>query len=356
MRVILGGICALTLAACAAPELKTVQTLPVEAAAETVLEPEVWLLSEHADALRAASCPKDVSFEKPLSMPIKVIEAGRGSESARSRNLQGLTLTGAWQLRSKESNFGGLSGLATMRSGSLLSVSDTGAFVWIGIDPETGAPDGIGSIAFMRGADGNLFPTKFDADAEGLDIRDGLALVSFERDNRVEAFDLESCGAAARGAPVMRFKEVIDNKKIPENKGPEALALDADTMFAGFEFRKPKGTPAGRVLTDGSLDMVRYSGKPDAFLQTGLDIEGDLTASTYRAFDLIRGARVILEVTDRDGKVVARANINSPLPSDNFEGVAFATSPEGKRRIWVISDNNFNSSQRTLLLAFDLED
>jgi hypothetical protein len=40
---------------------------------------------------------------------------------------------------------------------------------------------------------------------------------------------------------------------------------------------------------------------------------------------------------------------------DNFEGIA-AKKAEGGVRLYIISDNNFSPSQRTLLMAFDLKD
>ena len=48
------------------------------------------------------------------------------------------------------------------------------------------------------------------------------------------------------------------------------------------------------------------------------------------------------------GKVIAR--IASPLPSDNFEGLAIEPLAHGGARVWVISDDNQISFQRTILL------
>ena len=42
-----------------------------------------------------------------------------------------------------------------------------------------------------------------------------------------------------------------------------------------------------------------------------------------------------------------------PGTTDNFEGVA-AEKQDGKTRLYILSDDNFNPMQRTLLLAFDL--
>ena len=185
------------LSACTAADMQPSE--PLEAA---TISP-IWSFAEQAPALREQSCPDGVSFRRAESISIRVIEAERGSKEARELNLTGMTLAGAWHLES-ESGFGGLSGLDVMRSGSLLAIADNGKFVWIGVDSETGVPDGVGSMAYMHDGEGNVLSDKLAADAEGLSFRDGLAFVSFERDHRVEAYDLEGCGAASRAAQIGR--------------------------------------------------------------------------------------------------------------------------------------------------------
>ncbi|MCF6329138.1 MAG: esterase-like activity of phytase family protein, partial [Henriciella sp.] len=191
MRGFILAVTGLGLVACTAPE--------------TVSKPAgtPWQFETHESALRAASCPEGVGFERAISLPISVTEIDRGTPDQQARALKGMSFSGAWHLTADNPNFGGLSGLAVMPSGSLLAINDAGVWVWIGIDSETGAPDGIGSIANMRAADGNFFARKQAGDSEGLAFRDGLALVSFEQQHRIEAFDLEGCGTAARAARVV---------------------------------------------------------------------------------------------------------------------------------------------------------
>ncbi|MCR9194639.1 MAG: esterase-like activity of phytase family protein [Hyphomonas sp.] len=313
----------------------------------------VWSFSEQVDALREASCPEDTPYARASSIDVRVIEAERGNKQARENQLTGLSLAGAWQLESPEKDFGGLSGLAVMPSGSLLAINDAGAFVWIGVDPETGSPDGIGAISYMRDARGAFFANKRDGDSEGLDIREGLAIVSFEQDHRISAFDLERCGSAARAAPVVNLTPVLDGTLLADNRGPEALSLTGDTLAVGYELRKAGGSPIGTVNTDGSLSDVETTEQPLLFLMTGMDVKGDISARIFRAYDPIRGARVMLHV-DRGGERIGDGVFKRPLPVDNFEGVAIGQSPSGAIRIWMISDDNFSANQRTLLLALDL--
>ena len=39
---------------------------------------------------------------------------------------------------------------------------------------------------------------------------------------------------------------------------------------------------------------------------------------------------------------------------DNMEGISLDRGGQGETRLWLISDNNFRSSQRTLLVRFEV--
>jgi hypothetical protein len=70
-----------------------------------------------------------------------------------------------------------------------------------------------------------------------------------------------------------------------------------------------------------------------------------------RAFDPIRGARIELVWGTSDDQ---RLNLSRPALTDNFEGLALQPLVGGGQRAWIVSDDNFNTAQRTLLYAFDL--
>ena len=44
------------------------------------------------------------------------------------------------------------------------------------------------------------------------------------------------------------------------------------------------------------------------------------------------------------------------LPLDNFEGVAFRRDSTGAKFIYLMSDDNYSRSQRTLFMMFEFED
>ncbi|NQY12295.1 MAG: esterase-like activity of phytase family protein [Henriciella sp.] len=332
------------LAGCAATAVST---------ADTPSGAEKWTYQAAVDDLRKRSCPEGTDFQRADPLSLRIIEAERGSEDDRNQNLSGLDLVGAWHLKSNESKFGGLSGIDVLDSGSLLLVTDDGKFVWIGIDAATGTPDGFASMADMRDETGRIFRHKRAADSEDLALRDGLAFVSFEQDHRIQVYDLETCGAAAHGALLTKLDRVVDEQVLENNRGGEALAFNGDEIEIGFETRNITGSPIATLQIDGGFTDTYRTEQPLLFLLTGMDQAFDLSATLFRAYDPIRGARGLVKVESSEG-LIAQARLHGGLPADNYEGVAIGRNPAGGIRIWVVSDDNFSRDQRTLLLALDL--
>jgi hypothetical protein len=81
-------------------------------------------------------------------------------------------------------------------------------------------------------------------------------------------------------------------------------------------------------------------------------LPGGLMAYLLRAYDPVHLSHIVLEIM-RDTTLVARLDLAPPLTVDNFEGVTAVARPDGRIRFYLISDDNHQSSQRTLLLAFD---
>lgn len=48
------------------------------------------------------------------------------------------------------------------------------------------------------------------------------------------------------------------------------------------------------------------------------------------------------------------AEMDSQMTVDNFEGIAVKEMPDGRTRLFIVSDDNFSPAQRTLLMVFDL--
>ncbi|WP_299951115.1 esterase-like activity of phytase family protein [Hyphomonas sp. BRH_c22] len=338
------------LASCAAPDPVDV---PVrEPASETAL----WSFDTAVQSLRGHSCPAGTPAVEPTAIAIAAVPINLNDADATPPLPDSVVFAGGWRLTSGNVNFGGLSGIETLPDGNLLTVSDFGAFVWIGLSD--GYPDGTGNLAYMLGADGTQLSGKSAGDAEGLAFRDGLALVSFERDHRIEAFDLANCGANARAAPVAGLPFDVAGKPIDDNHGAEALSLQpAGTIEFGLESFGGGASPLGAVLATGKGVLTGdMAPNPKGYSLVGFDETTDATGepvsvTLYRSYDPIRGNRNIITWTRSDIEI----KLKRPMTVDNFEGIAAEILDADTMRIWLISDNNFSDRQQTLLFAFDID-
>lgn len=343
-RVVL-SLCLLWLAGCNTD--KSVDRVPNQGGEVLAYKPE------DRTSLQTASCPDPDQFVMPQSIPLTATPLSlKGLEGA---DLNGLTFYGGWHLTSEEPNFGGLSGLAVHPKDHLLAVSDAGAFVWIAM--RAGVPSGFAAISYMKGETGKHLDGKRQADSEGLALRDGLAFVSFEHNHRLLAFDLARCGAAAKGIPMAQIPVHPDGlgRAIPDNEGAEALFLGPEgELIAGLEVKDGKGAPLLQ-LSPGPPRLKAYLPRPADKRLVGLDTYKDTIFALYRSYaPLIGNANEIYAFERGSSTPHPLADLRRPFPVDNFEGITTMRLPDGTRRIYIISDDNFSERQRTLLLAFDL--
>jgi hypothetical protein len=50
------------------------------------------------------------------------------------------------------------------------------------------------------------------------------------------------------------------------------------------------------------------------------------------------------------------AEMRKPITVDNMEGLDVVTTPDGRTLVFMLSDDNQSSRQRTLLMMFELQD
>jgi hypothetical protein len=297
-------------------------------------------------------------IEKNRSQNIALVPLTLDSSNPRRNTVGALTFLNAWELRSDNSDFGGISGLVALKDGRFVGVSDAGALIGFGLtnDERTDRP----FIAALPGAMGKDVSYR---DSEGItyDPNSDRIWVSYEARHAIRRFppSLSRIDSA-------RMLEFSTDWKF--NGGVEALARLNDGqfvifvesgenddvskkayLFSGdptekgtqttpFHYRVPDGySPTdATVLPDGRLLVLnRRVGFPDGFTAKLLILD---------PADIRRGAVV-------GGKVIA--TLAPPLLVDNMEGVTI-TEDDGQTIVWLISDNNFNAFQRTLLMKFRL--
>ncbi|MEL6753386.1 MAG: esterase-like activity of phytase family protein [Pseudomonadota bacterium] len=320
---------------------------------------ESWRASASLDALRTASCPEGVDYVRAPEIDLSITPLDMSGLEPGKHLVGRTTVVGGWELTSTDARFGGLSGLAAYSSGNLLAVSDQGAFVWLTI--KDGAPTKA-HLSPMLNASGAEIENKTRADAEGITLIDGLALVSFEREHRIEAFDLEGCGASARAAPVMDLPAHPRGLLAPmeSNGGAEAIAYSAsqDITFVGVETTSERGQPLMRLDSAGTMTRQVHLDAPREYTLTGLDAPSYYPYALFRHYSPNTGNKNIIAYVD--GTATPRyglfdvVRLDPSVPVDNFEGIAVQDLGDGVRRVWIVSDDNFSETQRTLLMAFDL--
>ncbi|HTI67459.1 MAG TPA: esterase-like activity of phytase family protein [Caulobacteraceae bacterium] len=280
-------------------------------------------------------------------------------ERPEERQLGALTYAGGLALTAPGTGgFGGLSGIDVQPDGRFISQSDIGDLLTgrIALDGD-GRLTGLSDTAWTKLVDEQGQPfvgPKDKADAEDITyLPGGGYAVSFEQDHRVEAY--------VGPGPSRRLGVPAEAAGFPGNTGLEALTAWTDPQGRP---RLVEGSEDGRAWScdaDGRdceqiLDPVR-DGPDKDFSLTGLDAlpDGGGMVAVYRAFDLLHGVRALVAWVRPEAaqKVTVLARITAPYTVDNMEGIAAVRNPDGSIRIYLISDDNLNRVQRTMLLAFD---
>ncbi|MCH8490437.1 MAG: esterase-like activity of phytase family protein [Oceanicaulis sp.] len=281
-----------------------------------------------------------------------------------------LTYRGGLVLTSPDPAFGGFSALELNEDGTrLLAVSDRGQWLVADIIHDAdGAPLALDKarMAPLRDFDGAPFQGRW-ADAEGLaHWSDGVYLVSFERHHRVESYILGEDWSLIGSANATRLPPPPGAETLADNGSLEALAVQSGAAWVGVEY--PRGVTGvhtvfrydlsdpGAGATEHAIQLAPGFGLV-AFAEPG---DGQLIAvQRFWHRDIgnrIRISRIseaaILDPRNRPaGELLAE--ITPDMTVDNIEGAA-VVSIDGRQRLYLISDDNFSATQRTLLMSFDL--
>jgi hypothetical protein len=283
-----------------------------------------------------------------------------------------LDYRGGLYLHSTDKRFGGLTGLIVSDDGSqMLAVSEGG--YWFTADLVTKD----GRLADLRGA--KLAPM-LDGEGKPLDKRSGMAkavtpagplglkdalYVSFERKHRVLRYPFGQDGFAARPQAV----EMPDETRLlTVTGGIQGLAmLDGETLFAQSEDARDRmydlqGWVIPLAKDAGAKHGVLFLNASGAFKPTDLSalpggdvflLERSFSASEGAAMQIRRLKRPQIEpLAVLDGEILARLDVHYSI--DNMEGLAVRKGPAGETLLYVLSNDNFNGLQRTVLLEFAL--
>ncbi len=271
----------------------------------------------------------------------------------------GLHFVKGWELISPHSRFGGFSGLAVEKDAHFLLVSDNGHRVRFSFAPN-GQISGF-HIAPLPSPDGPAYrKSQADVEAVALDANSKRSWVALEGRNEIWRLNPALSRIEAR--------RKLPGARWPGNRGPEALAR----------------------LTDGRTVVISEGADKDPRGVEALLFQGDPAEKTSKAIRFFYDARGKGAVSDAaalpDGRVllihrrlgfhpifttyvalldpadiapdaVVRSRGIGRVPralAENYEGAA-VTGDGTRLDLWLVSDNNFQSWQRSLLVQFALK-
>lgn len=273
-----------------------------------------------------------------------------------------LEYRGGIALRSTDARFGGFSGLHVSTDGTtLLAISDRGAWLRLNLRYDNGGRligAGRAEMGALVGEDG--LPLAGEGrDAEALAVLpDGSMLVAFERRHRILHYP-EATPPFSR--PPAAFPAPEGLEEAPANGGLEALVHVGRGFLVAIAERMTAGggALAAWVGRGGVWEPFGYVRKPGfRVTAAGLLPAGDLLVIEHRysaaSGSVVRFVRVPRNAIAPRRRVEGRtlAELAPPLTTENFEGVSIRRGERQEALIYVISDDNFNPLQRTLLMLF----
>ena len=269
-----------------------------------------------------------------------------------------LTFIAAWELHSRNEDFGGLSGLTALADDRFVGIGDAGTLIGFGLNnnAQTDKP-------FILPLPGSQEPTTNykDRDSEGIayDPASGQFWVSFEAHHAIRRYSPDF----TRKTGISRPAEMQD---WPDNKGAESIIRLKDGQFIIIAESVDDGMHPALLFSDDPVEPSTtitpfYFRPPSGYRVTdGVQLPDGQIALLNRSFGFPQGfsAKVSLlprTVLRRNSVVSAKviATLASPLLVDNLEGIT-VTQKAGDTFLWLISDNNFSIFQRTILMKFRL--
>lgn len=263
-----------------------------------------------------------------------------------------------WRLSSSNAMFGGFSSLTVTGPDRFQLIADNGYWARFAVLPGDRVADArIGKIPVPGGNVGKK--SKSDVEALLFDAATGQSRVALEFVNEVWRLDPTLGRIESRAA--------LPRPHWPKNSGPEAMARLPDgriVIFSENADDDPRGREALLFEGDPSVPGTRaqrfyYDAEGKGAVSDATTLPDGRILLVHRrvGFDPVFTTTVaIFDPADIRPGAVLRSRTIGRVPgalADNYEGAAVTT--DGARIfLWLVSDDNFNRWQRSLLVQFEL--
>ena len=276
-----------------------------------------------------------------------------------------LEYRGGLILSSSDERFGGLSGME-VEGDRLLAISDSAYWLTAHMEfDENGWLTELSQTIYAPMLDANGQPlVERAADAEGLAaLGNGAYAVSFEREHRISRYDIAPDWSGIAIATPTPITPPPGTDRLRDNGGIEGLASADYGLWAGVEFPIIDGRPHTLWLMphDGEATGLPFPAE-SGFGVTGLDrgpdgeiylLERIYISGVGNTIHIMRFGEFGLETEEQRNNIDSLAIITPDMTVDNIEGIAIG-EVNGEMRIFIVSDDNYNPEQQTLLMSFAL--
>ncbi|MBF9196130.1 esterase-like activity of phytase family protein [Microvirga terrestris] len=306
-----------------------------------------------------AQRPQALRVATAIQVETKPISRLSVTDPDRSR-FGALAFRSGIDLRSDVSAFGGFSGLWRSGDGQeIIALADNAQILKARIETADGRLSGLSSPVLSPLTLGNGVPMRRSRyyDTESFALSGNAVFIGTERNHAVIRFERNAAGSIIRGVPIPVPKALQD---LPSNGGLEAVAVAPQrSALSGALIGIAEGGN-GFILT-GSRQGTFQVALSGGYVITDLAFLPDGNAVILeRRFSLLGGFACRLRCVETaairagariDGAVLYESEASHQV--DNMEGLAIHREG-GETVLSLISDNNFSSLQRTLLLEFSM--
>ncbi len=316
-------------------------------------------------AALSAQSPVPPEDPAPRKVEVRASPVVLNPENPKQSTVGRLRYRGGVHLTSDDKRFGGFSSLRLSHDGTHLTlVSDEGSWLTARLLHEQGLLKGLADAEMgpLVDTQGNPLAEKDDRDAESLAILpDGSFLVGFERHHRIWHYAGDNGRLKGPASPFPSPPAVAE---APFNGGIESLvSLPKGRLFALTEYWLQDGLITGWIRS-GTDEWKRLGFRFERALRpsdAALLHWGDVIV-LERAYDPDRGIvgvrlRQVAQEALRPGATLGGrlvADIAPPLTLDNYEGIDCDRTRKDTV-CYLVSDDNLNPAQRTLLMMFAVE-
>ncbi len=319
-----------------------------------------------ADALRPET-PPAIAPAKPIAVTARPLPLN--PDDPAMVRIGALRFLGAVQLSSRDPGFGGISGLRAAGDDRMIAVTDTGNWLVLATIERGGRLLGVRDVrlAPLPQPGGQPPQRKADVDAEAVehDPATGITTVVYEQQHRLAHFTgIDARRPETLARPPAETEYLTAMTGWPANGGGEAMAVlpGGARIILSETARRRDGAIAALLTRSGTTTEFGLAVLPDHSPTDAIALDDHRILVLNRRFSAFGGWSAALTLVDLAPALAGDmaplpqrrlALLAAPLTFDNMEGLALRRV--GKRIfVYLVSDDNLNRAQRTLLMKFEL--